>query len=75
MAGLSEVCEEAADSVGDGIMSFDLAGPAALDGILSKLNYWAESRNRRVFLLRALTSWCVIAGETCLARLSPALRN
>ncbi|MEU0835396.1 hypothetical protein [Streptomyces sp. NPDC005969] len=34
---LAEVGEQAADSVGEGVVPFDLAGPAALDGVLGKL--------------------------------------
>lgn len=34
---LFEVGEEAADPIGDGVVPFDLAGPAALDGVLGEL--------------------------------------
>ncbi|MFD7541349.1 MULTISPECIES: hypothetical protein [unclassified Streptomyces] len=42
LGALAEICEEAADSVGDGVVSFDLAGPAAFDGVPGELLFTGE---------------------------------
>lgn len=39
---LSEVCEEAADPFGDGVVPLNFAGPAAFDGVLGELLFTGE---------------------------------
>lgn len=37
LGALSEIGEEPTDPVGDGVVPLDLAGPAAIDGVLGQL--------------------------------------
>lgn len=42
LGALSEIGEEAADPFGDGLVPFDLARPAAFDGVLGELLFTSE---------------------------------